>query len=555
MNQKVFVIFAAILMPSLGLGAEESQIRIQSADSLFDGRTVKSKIDPRDQKYYTLPGEMIRSMRSSGEEIVLRIKDAAKLDVDLFIHAGYPGDRTRVEEICASQGTGSTESCRLFPDDIGPDDDYAIIEARAVGGERRTSFELSMRSLRGPRLQGTRIVGDDATPLDADFDLGDADGHEPILQVKAQLTELDTMKLYKVVLPDSLPGPLTLDLIGSRPSDEAMIRIFDAAGFVIGESFEPGVNSAAEIPAAQQGQIVYVSLDSSVSAFYFSKHIDVSLNFRLPSSISDVVMSTTQPIYYRSDAPRSFHLRFSPASTAYMELNGCGDQPFSPEDLGTRVHVIPSSLQENTMLVFFGESLVDFPNDLRSTLLAGQYEQDTMVQLDIEPTASTSWQATTQQYPILKSKRDYGGDAGSDAAICTVNAVVRDDVRFIVPFDPNKASTLVFEKESGQLQGLLSKDEGLAAFRITQRQLEQTGATGISIDTDSEELDIAIVLSTGFVQSVGTNRVRWDWDRRERFAYVILFRSPLETDNVDPASYTLDYLLTYEVPNAPQFSR
>lgn len=556
MNRKVLVILSVLVVPCLGFGEERSPVRIEPADSLFGGKPIKASIEPLGRKYYSLSSDRIRSLQSSGTEISLQIQDASKLDVDLFIHEGYPGSQTRVNEICSSQGTGSRESCRLFADDISSDNDFAVIEARAVGGARRTSFELTMRALGGPRLKGTRMVGEDATTLSETFDLGDIDSHEPILQIDTALTEFDPTEVYKVALPDSLPGPLTVDLIGSAPSGQSMIKIFDAAGFVIAESFEPGVNSAAKIPVTQQGQVVYVQVDTlKETAFLFSDYIEIALNFRLPSSISDVVMSTGRPIYYRSDTQRSFHLRFSPAQTAYMELEGCGDQPFLQEDLGEKVHVTPSSLQENMTLAFFGEPLVGFTSDSESILLAGQYADATMVQLEIDPTTSTSARSSVQQYRVPNNNRGYSASGSSDESICTVTAVVRDDIGFIVPFDSNRASTLAFENERGQARGQLSPDQGLVAFRISQRQLEQTGATGISVDLGSEDLDIAIVLSNGFVQSVDSSRVRWDWDRREPFAYVILFRAPLETDSVGDASYSLEYSLTYGVPNTPQFMK
>jgi hypothetical protein len=544
MNRITILLYAAFLVPGESVFGEANVLPTKSSNKLLESKSITSKIKPITSEFYPIPGDWLREFSESGREFLLVIQDPNYLDVDLFLHDGIPGDDNRISEICSSQGTGRSESCRAFPSDISPEEDLLMIEVRGVDGTRSTKYVLTSAPFQGPRFEGTRFVGDDAKALKKPLVIEGTEEHEPILQLRTQLTERRPSDIYAIELPDPMSGPLAVDLVGTQPRGESEIKIFDGAGFQIAESFDRLFNSTATIPAEQQGNLVYVQVDSSGGdAFLYRHYIDVTMNFRLPSSVTVVRMDPEEPISFRSASNRSFSLIFVPGQAAFMSLHGCGNQLFLQEDLGDRVQLIIFNDDDSDTHAFFGQPAFGERTMNPDVGMMIPYAQETTITLAIAPEGpgETDTAAGDSRGSYVWQ---HSGSIERDN-ICEITGTVTDNTNYLMPFEPRAALNLILEGQNQTLTGTLLKDTGLVAYRVSRRQLNRSGATGITSSTEGNELDIAIVLENGFVQEVGSGYVQWQWDTEDSFAYIVLFRPPYRSHNEGDITYTLISKLIY----------
>lgn len=542
MNRITIFLFAAFLVPGESVFGEDNVLQTESPKKLLESKSITSKVAPITSKFYRIPGKWIREFSKSGREFRLVIQDPNYLDVDLFLHNGIPGNDNRMSEICSSQGTGRFESCRVFPSDISTRADLLMIEVRGVDGTRTTKYTLTSEPFQGPRMESTRFVGDDAKALNRPLVIESTEEDEPILQLQTRLTERQPSDIYAIELPNSMSGPLAVDLIGTQPRGESEIKIFDSAGFQIAESYDRFSNSTAAIPAEQQGNLVYVQVDSSGGdAFLYAHYIDVTMNFRLPSSVTVVRMDPEEPISFRSASNRSFSLIFVPGQAAFMSLHGCGNQLFLQEDLDDRVQLITFNDDHSDTHAYFGQSAFGERTMNPDVGMIIPYEQETKITLAIAPEVPGDTHTEAED-----SWGGYGSQQSGSIErdkICVITGTVTDNTNYLIPFEPRVALNLIMEEQHQRLTGTLSKDSSLVAYRLSRGQLDRSGATGITSSTDG--LDIAIVLENGFVQEVGPGKLQWQWDTEDPFVYIVLFRPPFRSHSGSAITYTLDSELMY----------
>lgn len=541
MNRRPLLCSTILLVLVTGLIGAKSSLQLESSDRLFEGKSIRVTIAPSSSKYYLVSGDRLREGAEFGMGFLLDIHDPGNLDVDLFIHDGIPGENNRIKRICSSQERGATETCRVFFSDITSKENAVVIELRGLAEHRRTRVTLTSEIFAGPRLGDTRQVADDAKVPTYPLDIEGAKTSEPILQLRTELDERRPFAVYAIELPDTLSGPLVVDLLGTLPRGKTKIRIFDDIGNRIAESFDPAVNSSAEIPFEQKGRVVFVQIDSSEgNAFLFERYVDVVLNFRLPTSVPVVHMEPNLPLRFRSNTNKSFLFKFKPRQMAMMKLHGCADQPFLESDLGSRVHVVASSFDKYETLVFFGERYFGEGN---ATLLY-PYSAETTIKLSVSPQDIAELEPTSHYSKKGAYDLKYT-TPNLEHRACTLSGTVTDETNYLMAFDPNKSSNLFIEDKYISSQGVVPQDAYLTSFRVSQRQLERSGATGIAAAVESDELDIAIALSNGFVQSIGGSEVQWDWNTTDTFTYIVLFRNSDQSENNREISYSLDLFLTY----------
>lgn len=450
-------------------------------------------------------------------DLVLEITNPSAVDLDLFAYREQPRAGESGEPLCASEGAGKIETCRVT--NVAG---QVWVRVVPVGGDSRSRYVLRGRPVGGPVLEGTLLAGSDARQLE----LGrPAAG---VLTRGGPDTSDRSAVVYSIDAGPSRASDRLLVAAWSADQGVAMdLTAFDATGNRVAASEDAGAYQ--ELLLDRVPGFVVVRLAPMRALRRSASYSVVVFDADKPIPIQD----TKGQFAASGTRSRSYTFELAEHEGAIAVLEGMGDLAVATEDSA----IIPVTRTFGT----FRQTAVVGERLSRSPYVVAPVRVHRAVRVTVrarDDTLSPEGLTDTLGYKSHASR-------GWGLRI----RILRGKPSYLVRFNPD-SSYLWLDWAPGRTYRGVMPDRGVATLRLpappevllprgkadvyqqpTPRAPLTDGPQFLArlVGPASESVDLAICTSDGEALDVSRSTVGWQWPLETAELYLVVFPDPWHT--------------------------
>ena len=442
---------------------------------------------------------------NAGVEFVLTIFRHRLVDIDMAIYSELPNRKKRQIPICESTGSGEQEICRVMRQGGSQ---KLWIELVALSGSSSTTYELALRRLFPPVMEGTQLTASDALPLEVG-------GNREATFVLPPIFAAETFNhIYEIPLSSSDGGEsVTIDLLESQSNSLMDLTIYEENGQIVPAElaeYEQSVRTVNDYSGSRL--FVVVSLSSRESIYEKPKYDLFILDKAQPIMVAT---KSGVPSRYTEIENRDYIVELKRGQLGVLDVIGCGPSPFLEAQLDDSVTILAA--QENFQ--------TGSASDAISAYIGRPINQSTVIIRGLLEPKSITIRARPEDIVanIFQRRR------------CTISVRTETEdnsgLKYIIPFRLSDAEFIELTGK-GWDTGI---DEGKdrKVFRLRRPDLSSHGTDTIRFEIFGQETTPVVLATTnefGQVTQIGdSSGLTLIWPADAPSIYLVLFRNPYQS--------------------------